>query len=284
MSTRQTEAVVRVGKAKTLRRVLLEGDGAVEGSLVVVRSDRGTELGTVVSTPRAVEPRSPDDLMRMGADEFWEAFQTGCGSRRCGSESAGSCGSDKAEPAVQVLEGEARFLRLANQEDVLRSSDLEQGAEVEELAFFREQIIELGLPMKAIDVEHLLGGEKVVFFFTSEQRVDFRQLVRVLAQRFHCRVELRRISPRDAAGMQGGVGICGETLCCSSWMQKIEPVTIKMARVQNRPIADDANLGACGRLRCCLRYELTRYPGGARLAEKKSRRPPGKSRGKLGSG
>jgi cell fate regulator YaaT (PSP1 superfamily) len=113
--------------------------------------------------------------------------------------------------------------------------------------------------MELVEVEAAFGGHRITFYFTAEHRVDFRELVRDLASRLQCRIELRQIGVRDAAKRMDGCGPCGRAFCCSSWMKDFHPVTLKMAREQQLSLNPTKISGACGRLMCCLAYELSRY-------------------------
>jgi cell fate regulator YaaT (PSP1 superfamily) len=123
------------------------------------------------------------------------------------------------------------------------------------------KIRERGLAMKLVKVEQLFDGSKLVFYFTAEGRVDFRELVRELASEFRVRIEMRQIGPRDEAKMIGGYGTCGRPLCCTTWLQSFQPISIKMAKRQNLSLNPSRLSGACGRLKCCLRYELPNAKG-----------------------
>lgn len=113
--------------------------------------------------------------------------------------------------------------------------------------------------MKLIDVEYTFDNSKVVFYFTADGRIDFRELVKDLASVFRMRIELRQIGVRDEAKMIGGVGSCGRGLCCSTWLSDFEPVSIKMAKVQNLSLNPSKISGMCGRLMCCLKFENEVY-------------------------
>ncbi len=115
------------------------------------------------------------------------------------------------------------------------------------------------LVMKLIDVEYTFDNSKVIFYFTADGRVDFRELVKDLAGVFRMRIELRQIGVRDEAKMMGGIGACGRALCCHSWLPEFEPVSIKMAKVQNLSLNPTKISGICGRLMCCLKYENDVY-------------------------
>jgi len=161
------------------------------------------------------------------------------------------------EPAaIEESSSGCSVLRKVTPRDAERQEQIATRDEPEEFEFCLRKIEELGLPIKLLRAEHLFAGRKLVFYYTADGRVDFRQLVRQLAAHFKTRIEMRQIGVRDAARLLEGVGICGRELCCSSWLEKMPPVTIKMAKVQGRPLAPERNCGVCGRLRCCLRYEL----------------------------
>jgi len=127
--------------------------------------------------------------------------------------------------------------------------------EKEALAYCKERVQQRGLPMRLVTADQALDGRKVTFYFTSEGRVDFRELVRDLAQRFHTRIEMRQIGVRDESGVKGGYGPCGRNLCCSSFLKEFAPVSIRMAKEQNLSLNPSKISGMCGRLMCCLRYE-----------------------------
>ena len=122
-----------------------------------------------------------------------------------------------------------------------------------------KKIREHKLPMKLVDAEYSFDRSKIIFYFTSENRVDFRNLVKNLASIFRVRIELRQIGVRDEARMLGGCGPCGRKLCCMSFLKDFDPVTIKMAKVQNLPLNPSKISGLCGRLMCCLGYEYDNY-------------------------
>ena len=120
-------------------------------------------------------------------------------------------------------------------------------------------IAEHGLDMKLVSVEYSFDSNKIVFFFTSDGRVDFRELVKNLASRFHTRIELRQIGVRDEAKMLGGIGICGQPYCCKRFLSDFQPVSIKMAKEQGLSLNPTKISGSCGRLMCCLNYEQDAY-------------------------
>ena len=149
-------------------------------------------------------------------------------------------------------------VRIADRRD-RETAERNREKEAEAFSFCRERIEALGLEMKLVKVEYSFDGSKVVCFFTAENRVDFRQLVRELASRLHARIELRQIGVRDEAKMLGGLGICGKPFCCSQFLEEFHPVSIKMAKTQNISLNPTKISGTCGRLMCCLKYEQEAY-------------------------
>ena len=149
-------------------------------------------------------------------------------------------------------------LRVATPAD-LRVAELNKKREAEAFDICKKKIAEHGLEMKLVDVECNFDGNKITFFFTSDGRVDFRELVKDLAGVFRSRIELRQIGVRDEAKMLGGLGICGRPFCCSQFLSEFYPVSTKMAKVQNLSLNPKKISGTCGRLMCCLRYEQEAY-------------------------
>lgn len=148
--------------------------------------------------------------------------------------------------------------RLA-QEDDLRQMLAYKAKEHEALVHCAQRVTDHNLPMKLVEAEYTYDGSRLTFYFAAEQRVDFRALVRDLASAFHTRIELRQISARDHAKLLSGVGPCGKTLCCSSWLTDFGVVSIKMAKEQGLPLNPSKISGVCGRLMCCLAYENDDY-------------------------
>jgi cell fate regulator YaaT (PSP1 superfamily) len=132
-------------------------------------------------------------------------------------------------------------------------------SEVSGKLYAQERSRALGLEMKISMVDFSLSGKKATFYFTSEGRVDFRQLVRDLSSRFSVRVKMVQVGARDEAGLIGGIGICGRTLCCSTWLKDFRPISIQMAKRQNLSLNPSKISGQCGRLLCCLAYEDDQY-------------------------
>lgn len=149
-------------------------------------------------------------------------------------------------------------LRVASDEDLAHAEEL---AELGEKAFpvFRRLVSQSGLDMKPVGVEYLFDGDKVVCYFSAEERVDFRQLVRDLSRELHERIDMRQIGVREEAAVVGGWGHCGQELCCTRFGLAFEPVSIRMAKEQDLPLNSTKISGACGRLMCCLRYEFEAY-------------------------
>jgi cell fate regulator YaaT (PSP1 superfamily) len=155
-------------------------------------------------------------------------------------------------------EGLKPVLRLASEDD-LRQMLSFKAKEKEALVRCAQRVDEHGLPMKLAEAEYTYDGSRLTFYFAAEQRVDFRALVRDLASTFRTRIELRQISARDHAKLLSGVGPCGKTLCCSSWLTDFGVVSIKMAKEQGLPLNPGKISGVCGRLMCCLAYENDEY-------------------------
>ncbi len=149
-------------------------------------------------------------------------------------------------------------IRIATPEDQRRAED-NKAREAEAFEFCQKKIAEHKLDMKLVDVEFSFEGNKILFFFTSDGRVDFRELVKDLAAMFKTRIELRQIGVRDEARMLGGLGICGKPFCCSQFLDEFHPVSIKMAKTQGLSLNPVKISGTCGRLMCCLKYEEHAY-------------------------
>lgn len=149
----------------------------------------------------------------------------------------------------------AVFVRAATAEDIRKRNE-QRELEKEGFKFCRKTVKELGLQMKLVKVRHHFDGSKTMFFYTAESRVDFRELVKILAHKFRTRIEMRQIGVRDETKLCGGRGHCGLPLCCSSHLCRFDPVTVKMAKDQGLSLNPAKISGMCGRLMCCLRYEL----------------------------
>ena len=160
--------------------------------------------------------------------------------------------------AAEVVMPLRRVLRVATEAD---ERTAEENREKEKRAYdiCLQKIAEQGLEMQLVSAEYAFDGSKILFFFTADGRVDFRELVKSLAAVFRTRIELRQIGVRDKAKMVGGLGVCGRPFCCSQFLEDFQPVSIKMAKVQNLSLNPTKISGTCGRLMCCLKYEQEAY-------------------------
>ena len=159
------------------------------------------------------------------------------------------------ETIVQPLK---KLIRIATKEDLRRVAENEIKAK-NAFVLCEKKIAERGLEMKLVDVEYTFDNSKILFYFTADGRVDFRELVKDLAGMFRTRIELRQIGVRDEAKMIGGLGICGRPFCCGSFLGGFQPVSIKMAKEQGLSLNPVKISGTCGRLMCCLKYEQEAY-------------------------
>jgi cell fate regulator YaaT (PSP1 superfamily) len=209
------EYVVRCGSMRSLG-VMSAAAAYQYGDQVVVRSERGTELGTVLCEATAA------------ATSYMQEATTG------------------------------RILRPVTDEDRQHSQRLhhQTAADIE---ICRRCIAAHGLSMQLVDFERILGGELVVVYYLADARVDFRQLVRDLAKEFQTRVEMRHIGVRDEAKLLADYGDCGQPICCATFLSKMPPVSMKMAKLQKATLDPAKISGRCGRLKCCLRYEFDTY-------------------------
>lgn len=172
----------------------------------------------------------------------------------CGQVAAGN----KLVPDEEIVHPLKDIIRKATPQDIKK---LEDNKVLEERAFdiAVKKIADHGLEMKLVNVEYTFDGSKILFYFTADGRVDFRNLVKDLASVFRTRIELRQIGVRDEAKMLGGLGICGKQFCCSSFLGEFQPVSIKMAKEQGLSLSPVKISGTCGRLMCCLKYEQEAY-------------------------
>jgi cell fate regulator YaaT (PSP1 superfamily) len=220
----QTERLVSVkfnavGRAQTFIADRLESETPHAGDAVVVDTDAGPAVGTVVRSASQVSER-----------------------RRPPGETA------------------HRVVRIASRDDIIARLK-QQNREREAHRIATLKVNERGLGMKLTRVEQSFDGSKMIFFFTADGRVDFRELVKELAAEFKTRIEMRQIGVRDEAKMIGGYGTCGRPLCCTTFLTTFEPVSIKMAKQQDLSLNPSKLSGLCGRLKCCLRYELPNAKG-----------------------
>ena len=209
--------VVRYGQMRHLGEYAgLAGQDHPRGQRVVVRSDRGTELGEVLCPA--------------------------------------------TDRTALFLENPVRgeILRPATAEDLAAEARL-AGAPEEGFAACREFIARRRLQMDLVDVEAILGGERMVFYYLAEKRVDFRELVKDLARAFQTRIEMRQIGVRDEAKLLADYGDCGKPVCCNTHLSRMPPVSMRMAKIQKTTLDPSKISGRCGRLKCCLRYEFDTY-------------------------
>lgn len=163
-------------------------------------------------------------------------------------------------PDSEVVQPLKEVQRKATKEDLAKLKENNQ-KEKEAYAICMEKIANRKLPMKLISVEYTLDVNKIIFYFTADGRIDFRELVKDLAAIFHTRIELRQIGVRDEAKLLGGIGCCGRPLCCATFLGDFEPVSIRMAKDQSLSLNPTKISGICGRLMCCLKYENDMYQG-----------------------
>jgi len=203
------------------------------GTELVVRTDRGVELGEVIAN--VGEENGYGRVKRQDLNEY---LRTG--------------------GAEYPFNNDGKVLRRANQQDVIDYRHLQNCAR-EEAAFCRAQIRELNLEMKLVSVEHLLGGERIIFNFAAESRVDFRELVKRLAREYRTRIEMRQVGARDEARLLADYERCGQRCCCQQFIKDLKPVSMRMAKLQKATLDPAKISGRCGRLMCCLRFEDAGY-------------------------
>jgi cell fate regulator YaaT (PSP1 superfamily) len=165
---------------------------------------------------------------------------------------------NKEVDEAEIVAPLKKVIRIASEEDAVHAADNDR-KEKEAFGICLQKINEHKLDMKLIDVEYTFDNNKVLFYFTADGRVDFRELVKDLAAIFKTRIELRQIGVRDESKMMGGIGICGRVLCCNSFLGEFQPVSIKMAKEQSLSLNPTKISGTCGRLMCCLKYEQEAY-------------------------
>ena len=226
--TDKPTVIVRYGAMGLLGRLICMLSPWRCGQRVVIKSERGQEIGTLVCA--------------------W-----------------GGCGSPSGVPPQ--IRGEV--LRAVTHADEVEARHLAE-SERREFAFSKECVAKRTLPMKMVAVEHLFGGDRIIFHFVSESRVDFRALVRDLAHEFQTRIEMRQIGVRDEARLLGDYERCGRPLCCRAWIKELEPVSMKMAKIQKATLDPTKISGRCGRLMCCLRFEHATYRDLARTLPRKN--------------
>ncbi|MGQ0634931.1 MAG: PSP1 domain-containing protein [Planctomycetaceae bacterium] len=169
------------------------------------------------------------------------------------------CGAtDRTREYLGAGDLKGNILREAGDADRQKLDEL-RSLEADEFAGCRELISQHKLAMQLVDAEHLFGGERLIFYYVSENRVDFRELVKALAGRFRMRIEMRQIGVRDEAKLLADYGDCGKPVCCNTHLREMPPVSMKMAKLQKATLDPTKISGRCGRLKCCLRYEYDTY-------------------------
>ncbi len=221
------------------------------GDKVIARTDRGTELGEVVTVFEQV----------VSSNEAEGELPTQNAPEPPAQENTPQPAAPPAKPrqAPQRTSYGPRILRKATKEDLAKAHNISESMEPAQFKFCQQKVRELEVPMRLAAVEHLFGGEKVIFYFLAESRVDFRALVRELAREYRTRIEMKQIGARDEAKLLGDYEHCGRELCCRTFIRALEPVTIKMAKSQKATLDPAKISGACGRLMCCLRFENPIY-------------------------
>ncbi len=208
-------AKVRYGLMRFVKDFYLDLPGLRVGDKVVIDTDRGQEIGELVTRP--------DDAH-------------GCDCSSC-----------------------PKLVRRVTDEDERHLEGIENERIPQEYQFCVDRIRERNMPMKLTSVEHLYDEKKIIFYFVSKGRVDFRELVKDLAREYKSRIEMRQIGVRDEARLLASYQRCGRELCCRTWLKDLEPVTMKMAKSQKATLDPSKISGRCGRLMCCLRYENDVY-------------------------
>ncbi|MEJ2705702.1 MAG: regulatory iron-sulfur-containing complex subunit RicT, partial [Sedimentisphaerales bacterium] len=214
---------------------------------VVVKTGRGIELGHLVGRLTCYR----GGQFRLSEEQLKEYF---------GNEDLG------------LRQNQAgKFIRYATAADISEERHLWKIAN-EEMECCKRFVKEMGLPMKIVDAEHVFGGERIIFYFMSDGRVDFRELVKRIAQEYQTRIEMRQIGSRDEAKLLGDVESCGQQCCCQRFLKHLKPVNMRMAKMQKATLDPAKISGYCGRLKCCLRYEDKTYTELKRRLPKKNTR------------
>ena len=201
---------------------------------VVVKTDKGLELGHIVGQLTSYKAGQ----FKLDSDQIKKYF-------------------DDSDIDLTIDQA-GKFVRYATAADISEERHLQKIAE-EEMECCRRFVKELDLPMKIVDAEHIFGGERVIFYFMSDGRVDFRELVKKIAQEYQTRIEMRQIGSRDEARLLGDVESCGQQCCCQRFLKLLKPVNMRMAKMQKATLDPSKISGYCGRLKCCLRYEDKTY-------------------------
>ena len=201
---------------------------------VVVKTDRGLELGHLVGQLTMYR----GGQFRLSEAQIKQYF-------------------DKSDVDI-LCKPMGRLIRFASSEDISEERHLRKIAN-DEMKTCRRFAAELGLTMKVVDAEHIFGGERIIYYFMADGRIDFRELVKKLAQEYQSRIEMRQIGSRDEAKLLGDVESCGQECCCKRFLKALKPVNMRMAKMQKATLDPSKISGYCGRLKCCLRYEDNTY-------------------------
>ncbi len=214
-------------------------------SCVIVKTERGLELGYIVGQLNSYR----GGQFKLKEEQVKEYFDN--------SE------IDYCPPQA------GKFVRFATSADVSEERHLQKNTK-DEVDFCRKIVKEMDLPMKIVEAEHLFGGERIIFYFMSDGRVDFRDLVKRIAQEYQTRIEMRQIGSRDEAKLLGDLESCGQQCCCQRFLKLLKPVNMRMAKMQKATLDPAKISGFCGRLKCCLRYEDETYTDLKRRLPKKN--------------
>jgi cell fate regulator YaaT (PSP1 superfamily) len=214
-------------------------------SCVIVKTERGLELGYIVGQLNSYR----GGQFKLKEEQVKEYFDN--------SE------IDYCPPQA------GKFVRFATSADISEERHLQKNTK-DEVDFCRKIVKEMDLPMKIVEAEHLFGGERIIFYFMSDGRVDFRDLVKRIAQEYQTRIEMRQIGSRDEAKLLGDLESCGQQCCCQRFLKLLKPVNMRMAKMQKATLDPAKISGFCGRLKCCLRYEDETYTDLKRKLPKKN--------------
>jgi cell fate regulator YaaT (PSP1 superfamily) len=225
--------LIRYGKMGMLAELSCTEKIAQSGTKhVIVNTDRGMEIAEVVS-----------------------CYQCTANSTLTPEKVESYCRQSDAD---YPLTRQGKIVRIATEQDVKEQRHLDANVK-NEIRFCEDLIGEMNLPMQLVDAEHLFGGERIIFYFMSEGRVDFRDLVKQLAQQYQTRIEMRQVGARDEARLIADYETCGRICCCKSFLKILQPVNMRMAKQQKATLDPSKISGRCGRLKCCLRYEDVVY-------------------------
>jgi len=227
--------LVRFGRMNTLGLFEHHETGILKvHSRVVIKTSRGLELGYLVGRFSSYK----SGQFRLTQEQIKEYFD-----------------NDDLDFSYDQV---GKFIRYATAADISEERHLQKIAR-EEMEYCRRITKEMNLPMKIVDAEHVFGGERIIFYFMSDGRVDFRDLVKRIAQEYQTRIEMRQIGSRDEAKLLGDLESCGQQCCCQRFLKHLKPVNMRMAKMQKATLDPAKISGYCGRLKCCLRYEDDTY-------------------------